>query len=75
MAANELLVLAILAAAEGVALQRTVFLDRTFRTVFLGAFAVNVALRIFYNVMIYPYFVNPLRHLPLARVRRELHTL
>lgn len=69
MAGDKVLAFAVLAAAESYLLQRTVFLDTAFRTIFFGAFAVNLALRVFYNVMIYPFFVNPLRHLPRVRVR------
>lgn len=53
---------------EGYLLQRSVFIDHTFRAVVLGALGVNLVLKLFWNVFIYPFFMNPLRHLPKAEV-------
>jgi hypothetical protein len=54
---------------EAYFLQRTVFADDTFRTVVLGALAVNVFLKGVYSLVIWPFFLNPLRHLPKVSVR------
>ncbi|KAL4893634.1 cytochrome P450 [Aspergillus ambiguus] len=54
----------LLSLLEGFLLQRTYLVDSTFRTVTLGAFGVNLALLAVYNILIYPYFITPLRHLP-----------
>ncbi|OJJ53324.1 hypothetical protein ASPSYDRAFT_61978 [Aspergillus sydowii CBS 593.65] len=51
---------------EAFLLQRSVFTDAPFRTVALGAAAVNLALLVIYNWLIWPFFLNPLRHLPRA---------
>lgn len=53
---------------EAFLLQRSVFTDAPFRTVALGAAAVNLALLVIYNWLIWPFFLNPLRHLPRAPV-------
>ncbi|KAJ5684864.1 uncharacterized protein N7477_001209 [Penicillium maclennaniae] len=49
---------------EAYFLQRTVFADESFRTVVLGALGVNLVLKGIYNGIIWPLFMNPLRHLP-----------
>lgn len=54
---------------EAYLLQRTVFTDETFRTVILGAVAVNVFLKGLYSLVVWPFFLNPLRHLPRVPVR------
>ena len=56
-----------LAIVEGFFAQRF-FPEYHFRTAVLAALGVNVLLSVFYNVAIYPYFVNPLRHLPTVKV-------
>ena len=66
--ADSLFAIAGLSVVEGYFLQRTAFIDHTFRTVCLGAFGVNLVLLIFWNLVIYPFFVNPLRHLPQVKV-------
>lgn len=66
--ADSLFAIAGLSVVEGYFLQRTVFIDHTFRTVCLGAFGVNLILKIFWNLVIYPFFINPLRHLPQVEV-------
>lgn len=58
-----------LAVVEGYFLQRTVFVDSTFRNVCLSALGVNLSLWIIWNVFIWPFFFNPLRHLPEVKVR------
>ncbi|KAL2797475.1 cytochrome P450 [Aspergillus keveii] len=55
-----------LSIVEAVLLQRTVWLDAPFRTVALGSAAVNLVLLVIYNLFIWPFFLNPLRHLPKA---------
>jgi hypothetical protein len=57
-----------LSIVEAVLLQRTVWLDAPFRTVALGSAAVNLVLLVIYNLFIWPFFLNPLRHLPKAPV-------
>lgn len=37
-------------------------------TVFLYAFAINFAILAIWNVFIWPFFINPLRHLPTVHV-------
>jgi hypothetical protein len=54
--------------AEGYCLQRTAFPDETFRTVCLGALGVNLLLRAIWGMIIWPFFFNPLRHLPRVPV-------
>ena len=53
---------------EAYFLQRTIFADETFRTVVLGAVAVNVFLKGLYSLVVWPFFLNPLRHLPRVPV-------
>ncbi|KAJ6100465.1 hypothetical protein N7499_000095 [Penicillium canescens] len=49
---------------EAYFLQRTVFAEETFRTVCLGALGVNLLMKALYGIIIWPFFLNPLRHLP-----------
>lgn len=70
MGADSLFTIAALSIVEGYLLQRTVFEDNAFRTVCLQAFGVNLALKVFWDMAIYPFFVTPLRHLPQAPVSR-----
>ncbi|KAJ5689827.1 hypothetical protein N7462_004219 [Penicillium macrosclerotiorum] len=68
---------------EAYFLQRTIFNHETFRTVVLGTLSVNILLKGLYSLIIWPFFLNPLRHLPkvpqcqnhlrLPRGRRPLH--
>ncbi|KAJ5880478.1 uncharacterized protein N7473_011531 [Penicillium subrubescens] len=51
---------------EAYLLQRTIFADETFRTVVLGTVAFNVFLKSLYSLVIWPFFLNPLRHLPMV---------
>ncbi|KAL3476654.1 cytochrome P450 [Aspergillus californicus] len=60
---NSLLAI-LLSLLEGFFLQRTYFGEYTFCKVILGAFGVNLLLLAIWNVLVYPYFVTPLRHLP-----------
>ncbi|KAL5043145.1 hypothetical protein BDW71DRAFT_200061 [Aspergillus fruticulosus] len=52
--------------AEAFLLQRSVFTDTPLRTVALGSAAVNLILLAIYNLWIWPFFLDPLRHLPRA---------
>ncbi|KAI9927293.1 hypothetical protein ASPWEDRAFT_177754 [Aspergillus wentii DTO 134E9] len=61
---DSLLSIAALSAVEGYLLQHTVFSDHAFRTVAFAAFGFNLALKVIWDVLIYPFFVTPLRHLP-----------
>lgn len=40
----------------------------SFKGLFSVVFAVNFALQLFWDLVIYPYFVNPLRHVPAVPV-------
>jgi hypothetical protein len=55
---------------EAYFLQRTVFAEETFRTVCLGALGVNLLMKALYGLIIWPFFLNPLRHLPRVPVSR-----
>lgn len=55
--------------AEAFLLQRSFFTDTPFRTVALCSAAVNFVLLGIHNFLIWPFFLNPLRHLPSAPVR------
>lgn len=65
---DSLFAIAALSVFEGYLLQHTVYVDHAFRTVCLGAFGVNLLLKAIWTVLIYPHFVNPLRHLPQVPV-------
>ena len=67
------LVLITLSLLEGFLLQRTVFVDLTFRTVTLSSVGVNLVLVAVWNTLIYPYFITPLRHLPTISVGLTAH--
>ncbi|KAJ6150720.1 hypothetical protein N7470_007314 [Penicillium chermesinum] len=49
---------------EAYLLQRTVFADETFYTLCWWAFGSNFAVLTLYSAIIWPFFLNPLRHLP-----------
>ncbi|KAI9369159.1 cytochrome P450 [Aspergillus egyptiacus] len=51
---------------EAFFLHRTVLDSIPFRAVVLGSVAVNLVVLAIYNLFIWPFFVNPLRHLPRA---------
>ena len=53
---------------EAYFLQRTVFVGEAFGTVVLGAVAVNFFLKGLYSLVVWPFFLNPLRHLPRVPV-------
>jgi hypothetical protein len=57
-----------LSIVEAILLQRTVLIDAPFRTVALGSATVNLIILVIYNLFIWPFFLNPLRHLPKAPV-------
>lgn len=71
---DSLLAAILLSLLEGFFLQRTYLGEYTFRTVTLGAFGVNLLLLAIWNLLIYPYFITPLRHLPTVPVRPYLYT-
>ena len=67
---DTLLAAAFLAVAEAHVLKQTVYPNYVFRNLYLVAFGVNIFLKfIVYNIFIYPFFLNPLRHLPKPRAR------
>lgn len=43
-------------------------------TIFLYAFSINFVILAIWNVFIYPFFINPLRHLPTVHVRTPYHS-
>lgn len=45
-----------------------VFPGWSFKSLFPSVFAVNFPLQLIWDIVIYPYFVSPLRHLPLVPV-------
>ncbi|KAJ5813330.1 uncharacterized protein N7503_000080 [Penicillium pulvis] len=49
---------------EAYLLQRTIFTEETFRTIGLGALGFNLFVLAIWNVVVWPFFLNPLRHLP-----------
>ncbi|KAJ5557468.1 hypothetical protein N7494_001383, partial [Penicillium frequentans] len=49
---------------EAYLLQRTIFPEETFRTIGLGALGLNLFVLAIWNVVVWPFFLNPLRHLP-----------
>lgn len=53
---------------EAYLLQRTVFVDEALRTVILGTLGVNILLKGVYSLLIWPFLLNPLRHLPTIPV-------
>jgi hypothetical protein len=53
---------------EGYILQRTIFEDKTFQAVCLGALGVNFLLNAVYGLLIWPFLLNPVRHLPKVQV-------
>lgn len=44
------------------------FPQYSFTQLFLRAFGVNLAIQLFWDMVIYPHLVNPLRHLPRVKV-------
>ena len=60
--------LTIFTLVESYFLQRAVFVNEAFRTVCLGTLGVNFVLLGLWSSFIYPYFLNPLRHLPTIPV-------
>ncbi|KAJ5260532.1 hypothetical protein N7478_012137 [Penicillium angulare] len=56
--------LGIFSLIEAYFLQRTIFANETFPIVCLGTLSVNLTLLALWSVVIYPFFLSPLRHLP-----------
>jgi hypothetical protein len=65
---DSLLLLIALSLLESFLLHRSVFVDSTFRTVTLCSLGANLVLAAIWNIVVYPYFVTPLRHLPTISV-------
>ncbi|KAA8644898.1 hypothetical protein EYZ11_007489 [Aspergillus tanneri] len=61
------LVLSGLTLVEAYLLHRSLFPDLTLRYVGLATFGVNLTLLCIWKILIYPFFVSPLRHLPTLR--------
>ncbi|KAJ5461825.1 uncharacterized protein N7458_003377 [Penicillium daleae] len=49
---------------EACFLHRTFVTHETFRAILLSLLVVNIVLKCLYTIFIWPFFVNPLRHLP-----------
>jgi hypothetical protein len=71
---DQLVVNLIASAGEAYVLLRTTLPDRAFRQVFFWAFGINFAALATWSVFIWPLCFNPLRHLPLAKVRFLIKT-
>ncbi|KAH1355451.1 hypothetical protein KXW75_002462, partial [Aspergillus fumigatus] len=65
--ADTLLAIASVSLAEGYFLQRSVLKEYSFHSVCLGAVGVNLALKIFWDFIIYPFFITANRHLPTVK--------
>ncbi|KAF4212512.1 hypothetical protein CNMCM8980_000902 [Aspergillus fumigatiaffinis] len=65
--ADTLLAIASVSLAEGYFLQRSVLNEHSFHSVCLGAVGVNLALKIFWDFIIYPFFITANRHLPTVK--------
>jgi hypothetical protein len=70
---DQLVVNLIASSGEAYVLLRTALPDRTFKQVFSWAFGLNFAALATWSVFIWPLLFNPLRHVPLAKVRPPLH--
>ena len=53
---------------EAYLLQRSLLPDWAFRSVTVLSLAGNLTLRLIWGLVVYPYFVTPLRHLPTLPV-------
>lgn len=53
---------------EALLLHRTLFAGETLRTVLLGTLGVNVLLKSVWSLLVWPFLINPLRHLPTIPV-------
>lgn len=65
---DSILVVGAFTFAEAYFLQRTVFADNTFQTISLSALGVNILLKAFYGIIIWPLLLSPTRHLPKVQV-------
>lgn len=65
---DSILVVGAFTLAEAYFLQRTVFADKTFQTISLSALGVNILLKAFYGIIIWPFLLSPMRHLPKVQV-------
>jgi hypothetical protein len=55
--------------AETIALAFTGYVpDWEFRDIYLRVFAINLGIQIIWDLIVYPYLVSPLRHLPRVHV-------
>ncbi|EPS31935.1 hypothetical protein PDE_06894 [Penicillium oxalicum 114-2] len=63
-AGDSLPALLVLTLVEAYFLQRAVFVEQTFQTVLLWSLGVNVLGKGLYSLVIWPFYLNPLRHLP-----------
>jgi hypothetical protein len=69
MGFQELLIVNLfVSAAEAYVLLRTTFSDHTFQQVFSWSFGINFSVQLAWALFIWPFFFNPLRHLPAAKV-------
>lgn len=54
---------------EAYGLLRMQFPNHSYQEVFIWSFAVNLAAQLAWALLIWPFFINPLRHLPTPAVR------
>jgi ABC-type sugar transport system permease subunit len=54
-------------------LQRTVFEETTFRSIYFYTFLVTLFIQSFYSIIIWPLLLSPVRHLPKVPVRILIH--
>lgn len=73
MAGESFPALVVVTLVETYLLQRTAFTEETFRTICLGALGVNLSILAIWNIVVWPFFLNPLRHLPTIPVRIKGH--
>jgi hypothetical protein len=63
------------ALVEAYLLQRTIFDETAFRSVYLYTFLVTLLLQSFYSIIIWPLLLSPVRHLPKVPVRTPTYAL
>ncbi|KAJ5951503.1 uncharacterized protein N7479_009916 [Penicillium vulpinum] len=61
---DSILAVGVFTLAEAYFLQRTLFADKTFQRLCLSALGVNILLKAFYGIIIWPFLLSPIRHLP-----------
>jgi hypothetical protein len=72
---DSILALGAFTLAEAYFLQRAVFIDNTYQKICLVALTVNILLKAFYGILIWPFLLNPLRHLPKVQVGKNTNEI